>query len=191
MPSTWAATADNQLVTFNALRDAYDTNQMYFKSAPTGSNEICTKADIETYVNIDTATSGWSGYSSTRCLTKSVIRGAAYISVVYNASLPSGGSNVVLWKKHYRGATLLSTYGNTIGSTTCGENRAYTDVKYNDTFEVYVEDEFTTTTYQFYVSLTGTCGNGTTTCLLNPTITASRTYYIQPRLSGGAYVTCT
>jgi len=191
MATTWAATADNQLVTFNALRDAYDTNQMYFKSAPTGSNEICTKADIETYVNIDTATSGWSGYSSTRCLTKSVIRGAAYIRVIFNASLPSGGASVNLVKKHYRGATLLSTILNLINSTSCVENRTYTNVKYNDTFEVYTEDQFSSTRYQFYVATSGTCGNGTTSCLLNPTITSNRTYYIQPRLSGGAYVICT
>jgi len=53
MPSTWAGTADNQLVTRAALQDAVNLGICNLKSGAsiTGTTQICTTAYIESVIS--------------------------------------------------------------------------------------------------------------------------------------------
>lgn len=74
MATTWNGTSSNQLVTFDALKDAVSTgvfdSKVALASIPTGK-EIVTKADAETYLYLDITGATWSGYTSNRCPPKS------------------------------------------------------------------------------------------------------------------------
>lgn len=85
MPSTWNGTASNQLITFDALKDAasigYFDAKVPIYSMPTG-NEIVTKADVETYVLVDGSTSPWASYTNERCPPKSSLSQTNYCGLL-------------------------------------------------------------------------------------------------------------
>jgi hypothetical protein len=71
--TTWAGTANNQLVTGAALRDGGTTTSVYTitTAIPSGlDNKIMTKTDLETYTDIITTNFPISDMTSRRCPTK-------------------------------------------------------------------------------------------------------------------------
>lgn len=85
MPSTWGATASNQLITWDALKNAAEIGIFETKvlpsSFPTG-NEAVTKAEAQSYVWIDDSQSPWSGYASNRCPPKSAFAQTNYCTLI-------------------------------------------------------------------------------------------------------------
>lgn len=85
MASTWGATASDELITWNALKNAAELGIFETKvlpsSFPTG-NEIVTKADIQAYVYVDNSQSPWSEYTNYRCPPKSSLAEMNYCTLV-------------------------------------------------------------------------------------------------------------
>lgn len=176
MPSTWAGTASNQLVTFNALRDAWGVLFVPQGSAPTGTNEIVTKTDVETYIKIDTANSTWSSLSSTRCPTKDQILQAAFYDALFFANkASSGNANYEITIVHKRSGSTIQTKNAAVGDTLCGSLNAKIEfinysgtnaLRYNDTLELTVYYSGTASAIELKVANDGySCGTeNTTTC---------------------------
>lgn len=79
MPSTWAGTASNQLITRAALQDAVNAGLFGLISGQTitGTTQICTKSYIDArIINVNNTSGTYAGLSSTRCPTKSVLANA-------------------------------------------------------------------------------------------------------------------
>jgi hypothetical protein len=74
MATTWSGTASNQLVTYDAMKDAASTGvfdaKVALSSFPTGKR-IVTKALAEQYLWLNVGASPWSGYTDLRCPPKS------------------------------------------------------------------------------------------------------------------------
>lgn len=136
MPSTWAGTASNQLVTFNALKDAVDSGALSLKSTITSSNKIVTKADVETYIQMGTYNSTWSGYSSTRCPTKSIILQSALMDFSAYAKITT--ANYSMYIQQIRSGTVINTSATvSVNSTSCIERLGYVAaLRYNDVVRV-------------------------------------------------------
>lgn len=71
MASTWAATANNETISFNNLQNAVNTNVFTAKTTIPVSNEQITKADADTYVNINTSFAPYAAKSSNQLVVKS------------------------------------------------------------------------------------------------------------------------
>jgi len=115
MPSTWGETASNQLITWDALRNAailgiFET-KVPAASFPTG-NEIVTKADIQAYIYVDNNQSPWSGYTNNRCPPKSSLAEMDYCTLV---SITEGDILNAIGNSSYPDNTvyLRTAYGNT------------------------------------------------------------------------------
>lgn len=80
--STWAATASNELVSFNALRDALLNGPLGADNAgnlPTGTNEMITKSDLLQWAyNVNPDASSISSMPNNRLPTKQQIIDAIY-----------------------------------------------------------------------------------------------------------------
>lgn len=85
MAATWAGTANNQLVSFDALRDAVDNGNLAakvaFASIPSGTDMI-TKADAQSYVWVNEDASPWSGYTTNRCPIKSSFQRGQWCTII-------------------------------------------------------------------------------------------------------------
>lgn len=68
---SWAGISSNQTVSFANLLDAVNTGLIVPKTAITSSSEQITKADANTYVNIDTAYAPYSAKTSGQLVVKS------------------------------------------------------------------------------------------------------------------------
>lgn len=80
--STWAATGSNELVSFNALRDALLTGAL-FGGLPDGSNEMITKSDLLQWVsNVNPDASSISSMANNKLPTKQQI-----IDALFNNSI--------------------------------------------------------------------------------------------------------
>jgi hypothetical protein len=71
MASTWAATANNETISFNNLKDAVDTGVLSPKTSIPVSNEQINKDEANTYVYIDTAFGPYASKSSNQLVVKS------------------------------------------------------------------------------------------------------------------------
>jgi hypothetical protein len=71
MASTWAATANNETISFNNLQNGVDTGVLREKAPIPVSNEQITKADANTYVKIDTAFAPYAAKASNQLVVKS------------------------------------------------------------------------------------------------------------------------
>jgi hypothetical protein len=67
---SWAGLATNQTVSFNNLQDAVTTGVFTAKTTIPVSNEQITKADANTYVNINTSFAPYAAKSSNQLVTK-------------------------------------------------------------------------------------------------------------------------
>lgn len=81
--STWAATANNETVSRNALADAVANTIFYQKAAFTGSTRQITKAEAAAWVYLDETASPFSGKASNQLVIKTdlVARTPIYIGI--------------------------------------------------------------------------------------------------------------
>jgi hypothetical protein len=169
MADTWSGTSNNQLVTFNAFLDAWGVVLRPKGSAPTGSKEIVTKADVESFVYIDTANSYWTALSSNQCPTKEDIFQAAFYDALFFArkqSTPSDSYDITI--EHKRAGSTIQTKTATINNTLCGSldakiefiNTSGTNaLRYNDTLVLTVYYAGTGTAIELKISTTAyDCG---------------------------------
>lgn len=68
---SWAGLASNQTISFNNLQNGVDTGQFTAKTTIPVSNEQITKADANTYVNIDTSYESYAAKASNQLVVKS------------------------------------------------------------------------------------------------------------------------
>lgn len=87
MASTWAATANNETISFNNLQNGVDTGVLSQKAAIPASNEQITKADANIYVNIDTSFAPYAAKASNQLVVKSNLR--SVVNVVF--------TNGIIW----------------------------------------------------------------------------------------------
>ena len=169
MATTWAGTASNQLVTFYALKDAVDSGALSLKATITGSNEIVTKADVETYIQMGTYNSTWSGYTSTRCPTKDIILQSALMDFSAYAKITT--ANYSMYTQQIRGGTVISTSSTiTVNSTSCIERQGYVGaLRYNDVIKVVFS--YGGNPFQLYAN------SGKANCLSSGTIICGEVSY--------------
>jgi len=195
MPSTWAATADNQLVTRAALLDAISTGILTAGSALSSSNQIVTKQTVIDSVSMKTDVAAWNALASNECPTKAEIRNAARYSL-WIASSKNGSVSATFWVMVYRAGGNIGLEG--VTTTTCQFRPATGPylLSYNDEIGIYCSNSGDTnkpagSLIQFKLSATGTCGDGSTSCGADPIVmNQQRTYYIQPTASGSSYILC-
>ena len=80
MASTWAATANNETISFNNLQNGVDTGVLSQKAAIPASNEQITKADANTYVNINTSFAPYAAKASNQLVVKSNLQSTVAIT---------------------------------------------------------------------------------------------------------------
>jgi hypothetical protein len=93
MASTWAATANNETISFNNLQNGVDTGVLSQKAAIPVSNEQITKTDANTYVNIDTSFAPYAAKTSNQLVVKSNLLSVVTVNTIANTSLFSGIAN--------------------------------------------------------------------------------------------------
>lgn len=197
MATTWAGTANNQLVTFNAFLDAWGVVLIPKGSAPTGSNEIVTKADVESFVYIDTANAYWTALSSNQCPTKEDIFQSAFYDALFYANRLTGNAGYDLTVVHKRSGSTIQTKTATVNDTLCGSldakisfiNTSGTNaLRYNDTLELSVYYSGTASAIELKVANTGyACGTeNTTTCGATYTVNTRLRRSYQPK----SYTAC-
>lgn len=161
MPSTWAGTADTQLVTRGALQDAVDNGYFILKSGQTISDltRVCTKSYIESKIdNIIQSTSDWNFMNANKCPTKSQLRFVIGHNLEFYFAAPTGYT--------------VKIYGNAVNDTITNTNsncELRVTVTNRGAWEYYTyEISFSTSTYdnvQGYVKMNGTdCSAGTAYC---------------------------
>lgn len=168
MPSTWAATAANQLITRSALQDAVNTGyaNLALGQSITGTTEICTKSYLQTVMrNVETNRPAWSALASTECPTKSELQAVLRREVSVWASAASGLSYTLTFKrKRYDSSTIDTVGTNTISSTTCTNLYTLVGATVGDTLYF----EFSTALYSniegVSIKNSSSCGSGILAC---------------------------
>lgn len=89
---SWSSLASNQTVSFNNLQSAVWDGVFSQKAAIPASNEQITKADANTYVNIDTAYGPYAAKASNQLVVKSDL--VASSPSVVNVSIYNGSTNI-------------------------------------------------------------------------------------------------
>ena len=74
---SWAGLASNQTVSFNNLQNAVNTGVFTAKTSIPVSNEQITKADANTYVNINTSFGPYAAKASNQLVVKSNLQASA------------------------------------------------------------------------------------------------------------------
>lgn len=196
MATTWAGTADNQLVTYAALRDAIDTGILTGGSAISSTTQIATKSVVNSATLMRTDNVAWNALANNECPTKAEIRNAARYSL-WIASSKNASVSANYWVMIYRAGFNIGLDG--VTSTTCTFKPAAGPylLNYNDEVGIYCSNNGDTnkgagTLIQFKLSFnTGTCGDGTAVCSADPIVmNRQRTYYVQPTNSGSAFILC-
>ena len=117
MATTWDGNAYNQLCTLQALRNACTLGYYKYTTLPPSTTEIATIGDLNTYAityyNDSSTTSIFgtlSGYSSSQCISKSLLDIGAY---VYSGrtSVSCAGSSGSLEMVYSSGTTSLFAIG--------------------------------------------------------------------------------
>jgi len=82
---SWASIANNQTVSFENLQNAVDNGVFTQKTGIPDSNEQITKADADTYVNINTSYSPYAAKSSNQLVVKSDLEAVitSYAHTIY------------------------------------------------------------------------------------------------------------
>jgi hypothetical protein len=117
---SWASIANNQTVSFSNLADAVANGVFTQKAAIPDSNEQITKADADTYVNINTSYPSYAAKSSNQLVVKSnldpVITSFSHVVYYYSTCywdglyLESGaGSNDIACSSNAYSITLYSS----------------------------------------------------------------------------------
>ena len=125
---SWAALANNQMVSRDNLQNAVDTGVLRLKNTITGTGtRMCTKADITNFVYVDTTNTTYAGYASNQLVPKSVIFNArdniysvaitetqTLNTTYYCSTNVCGNSGSYSWIQNTVTATLKNPSGNTI-----------------------------------------------------------------------------
>lgn len=168
MPSTWAATASNGLITRSALQDAVNTGYANLSAGQsiTGTTQICTKSYLAARLaNVETTRTAWAALASNECPTKAELQAVLKRNISVWASAATGLSYTLTSKiKPYNSATISTISTNTINSTTCSNLFLYVAATVGDTLYF----EFSTGLYPniqgVSIKDSQTCGNGTLAC---------------------------
>lgn len=170
----WSSLASNQTVTFTNLQDAVTSGVFTLKSTITSTSECITKADANTYVNLDTAYSPYSNKTSGQLVVKSNLRP----SFLYSYSILYLNAND-------------GYFGSTTAAGACAHTLSLTLYSHNSTFTAgtrlwYVDGtEFTPASgsdpYYKYSSstFTYTVGSGVAniaSCSTTVTFTSTQTW---------------
>lgn len=157
MPSTWAGTADNQLLTRGAIDDAANNGYLQLKASISDPTRIATKSYIESVVNsINTSVSSWSSLTSLRCPTKLQLKYALTHAIQFY-------TNGSFKMKIVKNSTTLIDYSP--NNASCTLDYTATDVLYNDVIYVTIYTaSYSSVQGKVYKSTGGNCGSGTTTC---------------------------
>lgn len=170
MPATWTGTASNQLLTYEAVYDAYQNNYLYLNfpaSFPGTSKEIMTKADCNyeiSTVSLDTSEPDWSALSTTRCPTKFMLQKALVHSISLYASKQTGAANYDITMTVTRNGTQIFTDTETVGSTFCVVKSTYASVRYSDVVTINAAGGGYTSIEGYAAYNTINCGGGNLTC---------------------------
>lgn len=170
MASTWDTTASNQLISWDALKDAVVNNYLDAKvdytTMPTGDN-IVTKADVRQYIWINENASPWNTYTDTRCPVKFATQRGQWciliaisqsdlISSTGNTSYPN---NTVYFVYNVNGTDYTESFTVADNYTRCGLPAV--DVPSNQYSYYYANDTiqyFTVSTIHFYPTPLSNCG---------------------------------
>jgi hypothetical protein len=128
MASTWAATANNETISFNNLQNGVDTGVLSQKAAIPVSNEQITKADANIYVNIDTSFAPYAAKASNQLVVKSNFKSVVLVS---NIAI-NGGFYGIANNQTTSGPVQLISGLNDTGSGTDGI--IYRSTNYGDTY---------------------------------------------------------
>jgi hypothetical protein len=128
MASTWAATASNETISFNNLQNGVDTGVLSQKAAIPVSNEQITKADANTYVNIDTSFAPYAAKASNQLVVKSNFKSIVLVSTI----AINGGFYGIANNQTTSGPVQLISGLNDTGSGTRGI--IYRSTDYGDTY---------------------------------------------------------
>jgi hypothetical protein len=128
MASTWAATANNETISFNNLQNGVDTGALSQKAAIPVSNEQITKTDANTYVNIDTSFAPYAAKASNQLVVKSNFKSVVLVS---NIAI-NGGFYGIANNQTTSGPVQLISGLNDTGAGTRGI--IYRSTDYGDTY---------------------------------------------------------
>jgi len=81
----WNDLANNQTISFTNLKDGVDTGVLSQKAAIPVSNEQITKADANTYVNIDTSFAPYAAKASNQLVVKSNLQSTVSVGTINNS----------------------------------------------------------------------------------------------------------
>ena len=86
---SWASLASNQTVSFNSLQDAVNNGVFTAKTTIPATNLQITKADADTYVNINTAYASYAAKASNQLVAKTDLQAVitSYAHTIYYYSL--------------------------------------------------------------------------------------------------------
>jgi photosystem II stability/assembly factor-like uncharacterized protein len=90
---SWSSLANNQTISFNNLQDGVNTGQLRQKTTIPVSNEQITKAEANTYVNIDTAFPSYAAKTSNQLVVKSNINTTVDTNTIGNDAFLFGIAN--------------------------------------------------------------------------------------------------
>ncbi len=137
MATTWAGTANTQLITRSALQDGVTNGYLTLKSGQsiTGTTQICTKSYIESVINgIDTTRSDWSGLTSTQCPTKSKLQNSTIRSIRPYLQVDTGYSaTFTVQRKRYNSSTITTISSALKAARSCSLDSSITDLYVGDT----------------------------------------------------------
>ena len=116
---SWATVANNQTVSFNNLQNAVNNGVFTAKTSIPASNEQITKADANTYVNINTSYAPYAAKASNQLVVKSglqaVITSYAH-TIFYNSTCYWDGLTLETGAASASAACSLSTNSITLYS---------------------------------------------------------------------------
>jgi len=141
MATTWAGTADNQLITRAALQNGVDNGYLnpIAGATITDLTKICTKEYIESVIEeIDTTRADWSNLTAKQCPTKDDLQNSTKRMVRRYWKVPTGYSAILTVKrKRYNSSTITTVSTDTITSPDCSSGGGDTNWFVGDT--VYFE----------------------------------------------------
>jgi hypothetical protein len=120
MASTWAATANNETISFTNLQNAVDTGVFSQKNIIPVSNEQITKDEANIYVNIDTSFNSYASKAGNQLVVKSNLR----------CTVPVINTQNLIWRGIANNETTASPIQLLSGRTDQGGGRVFRSTDY-------------------------------------------------------------
>lgn len=182
MATTWAGTADNQLLTYDAIKDGYNSGVYGLQDPvlfPTGKR-IGKKTFIhDNITSLDQATAVWTALGNNQCPTKSEVYQALSHKIQIYAS--RGNTQYDLKVELKNGSTVVETFlVQPVNVTTCTYFGELTNwANYNYTIDITITWSVVNPSTQKYAYNSTDCSSGTSTANTTKTFTLT---------SGGLYI---